>query len=124
MEQLTPAQVNRGRLIEVAMTRKKVELKLTPSQFESLDRLMIQYLSFTPLMDINDKAVYFIVHSLWEKKIRPRHLDIKPTFKLNLDIAQADALVTMLYRVDIAEHLLYELNLRRTITAEINHQTA
>ena len=124
MEQLTAAQVNRGRLIEVAMTRKKVELKLTPSQFETLDRLMIQFLTFSPLMDISDKAVFFIVHSLYEKKLRPQHLNIKPSFKLKLDIAQADALVTCLYRVDIAEHLLYELNLRRTLTAEINHQTA
>ncbi len=86
--------------------------------------MVVLFLSTTPLADLSDKALFFIMHSLYEKKIRPRQLDLKPSFKLLLDVAQADALVTMLYRIEIAEHLHYELNLRRTITAEINHQTA
>ena len=130
MEQLiqyNPAQslqTTRGRIIEVAMLRKKVTLQLTQSQFEVLDGLFVLYLHTARLTDHMDKAHYFLVHQVYEKKIRPRHLDLKVIFKLSFNIAEASAIYLMLLKTNIQSCFIYENNLRNFITSEIDHQTA
>ncbi|GEM_PF-2578448 len=131
MEQLTQfngremMQTSRGRMIEIAMLRKKIEIRLGQSQFESFDRLMVLYLATTCFNgDLFEKATYFIVHQVYEKKIRPKHMDLKPMFKLLFTVAEAAAIHHMLYILNIPTESIYENTLRNLIHSEIDHQTA
>lgn len=131
MEQLTTVnnremmRTSRGRVIEVAMLRKKVEIKLTQSQFEALDRMMVLYLATTCFNgDLLSKANYFTIHQVYEKRIRPKYLDLKTVFKLKFTIAEASALEIMFNSLNIPVESVYEITLVNLICSEIDHQTA
>ena len=129
MEQLIPlnireAMISRGRLIEVAMLKKKVVIPLTRSQFETFDRLILLYLTSTRLVNLIDKANYFIIQMVYEKKIRPAHLNLKTKFRFNFNVAESSAIYTMLFRLIISSESAYETTLRNFICSEIDFQTA
>ena len=120
MEQLTSS---RGRMIEIAMLRRKIEISLTQSQFEAFDLMMVSYLALSAINTLSEKANYYIVHQVYEKRIRPKHLDLKTVFKLKFTIAEACAIHTMLCGICIPNKSIYEETLRNLITSEINQQT-
>lgn len=114
---------NRGRLIEVAMLMKKVVIKLSSEQMKALSALMQMYFMIAQLNQLHDKAEFYLVYTIFESKIRSRMFDLKPSCKLKLDIAQANAMWWMLSNLEISDTAIYENTMRDYIMAEIDHQT-
>ena len=124
MEQLTTLQQQtQGRLIEVAMLMKKVEIRISKEQLASLGRIMGTYLANLPLTDINDKAIFFLLYGIYESKVRKKQFSLKQQMKVSLDLPQAWAMVAMMQEVDLAAWQ-YENSLKEMIIREIDHQTA
>ena len=119
----TDQNQNRGRLIEVAMLMKKVVIKLSAEQMKALSSLMQMYFMFAQLNQLHDKAEFYLVYSIFEGKIRTKVFDLKPSHKLKLDIAQANALWWMLSNIDINDAAIFENTMRDYIMNEIDHQT-
>ena len=124
MEQLTILnQSTKGRLIEVAMVMRKVEIRLSIEQLASLARIMNSYLGNIRLTDdIDDKAIFYLLYQMYEAKVRKKILSLKQDAKLSLDMAQAWAMTAMLMEMDFAGWP-YEHQVKQYIIGEINHQT-
>ena len=112
-----------GRMIEVAMLMKKVEIRLSKEQLASLGRIMSSYLANLKLRDIDDKAIFYLVYGVYESKIRKKMFSLKQDMKISLDVAQAWAITAMLQDIDISDWK-YEDSIAQFIILEINHQTA
>ncbi len=124
MEQLTTLQQQtQGRLIEVSMLMKKVEIRISKEQLASLGRIMGTYLANLPLTDINDKAIFFLLYGIYESKVRKKQFSLKQQMKVSLDLPQAWAMAAMMQEVNLAAWQ-YENSLKELIIREINHQTA
>jgi hypothetical protein len=126
MGQLTRQQQEdqtRGRMIEVAMVMKKVEINLSREQLAALGRIMSRYLANLRLFDIDSKAIFYLLWAIYENRVRKKMLSIKPTVKLSLDMAQAWAMEAMLVEINLSAWP-YEKNLGEFIVSEIVHQTA
>ncbi len=125
MGELTRQQQDqtKGRMIEVAMVMKKVEIRLSMEQLAALGRIMSSYLANLRLIDIDDKAVFYLLWAIYENRVRKKMLSIKPTAKLSLDMAQAWAVMAMLQELNLSAWP-YEKNLGEFIISEIFHQTA
>ena len=124
MEQLTTLQQQtQGRLIEVAMLMKKVEIRISKEQLASLGRIMGTYLANLPLTDINDKAIFFLLYGIYESKVRKKQFSLKQQMKVSLDLPQAWAMAAMMQEIDLAAWQ-YENSLKEMIIREIDHQTA
>lgn len=85
--------------------------------------LMQHYFIHRPLICMDDKQRVFQIYMLYEKKIRPKQLQLKSKFMLRLDMSQASALFGMFRDMEL-EGYPYEQNLCYYITREIDHQTA
>ena len=112
-----------GRMIEVAMLMKKVEIRLSKEQLASLGRIMSSYLANLKLRDIDDKAIFYLVYGVYESKIRKKMFSLKQDMKISLDVAQAWAITAMLQDIDLSDWK-YEDSIAQFIILEINHQTA
>ena len=125
MGELTRQQQDqtKGRMIEVAMVMKKVEIHLSMEQLAALGRIMSSYLANLRLFDIADKAIFYLLWAIYENRVRKKMLSIKPTAKLSLDMAQAWAMMAMLQEINLSAWP-YENNLGQIIISEIVHQTA
>jgi hypothetical protein len=125
MGQLTlrEQEYTRGRMMEVAMIMKKVDLHLAKEQLASLGRIMSSYLAGVELHDVDDKALFFLLYKVYEDKIRKKMLTLKPTIKLSFDMPQAWALAVMFREVNL-DNCPYEYQLAQSIVSEIDHQTA
>lgn len=112
-----------GRMIEVAMVMKKVEIQLTREQLAALGRVMSSYLANVRLLDIGSKAAFYLLWAIYENRVRKKMLNLKPAVKLSLDMAQSWAMGAMFSKIDLAAWP-YEQHLKQLIVSEIDHQTA
>ena len=124
MGELTRQQQDqtKGRMIEVAMVMKKVEIRLSMEQLAALGRIMSSYLANVNLNVIDDKMIFYLLFGIYEGKMRKKMLSIKPAVKLSLDMAQAWAMEVMLMEINLSAWP-YEKNLGEFIISEIVHQT-
>ena len=116
-------QQTRGRMMEVAMVMKKVELHLSMEQLASLGRIMSSYLANLDLYGIDAKALFYLLYAIYEAKVRKKMLQMKPSVKLSLDMAQSWAMVAMIQEMNLSAWP-YEYQLGQFIISEIDHQTA
>jgi hypothetical protein len=126
MEQLTRASSDlqtKGRLIEIAMLMKKVDIRLSMEQFASLGRIMSSYLANMNLYGIDDKAIFYLLYQFYESKVRKKMLSMKQEVKFSLDMPQAWAMTAMLQEMDLYIWP-YEYAVKELIIREIDHQTA
>jgi len=126
MEQLTRAASDlqtKGRLIEIAMLMKKVDIRLSMEQFAALGRIMSFYLANMNLNGIDDKAIFYLLYQFYESKVRKKMLSMKQEVKFSLDMPQAWAMAAMLQEMDLAVWP-YEYVVKELIIREIDHQTA
>lgn len=112
-----------GRLIEVAMVMKKVDIRLSMAQFTALGRIMSSFLGNMTLSDVDDKALFYLLYHFYEGKIRKKMLSLKTEVKLSLDMPMAWAIAAMLQDMDLDAYP-YESNVKLYILSEIDHQTA
>ncbi|MCX6277682.1 MAG: hypothetical protein NT004_06275 [Bacteroidetes bacterium] len=126
MEQLTRINNDlqtKGRLIEVAMLMKKVEIRMSLEQFASLGRIMSSYLANIQLTDIDDKAIFYLLYQMYETKVRKKMFSMKQEIKFSLDMPQAWAVTVMMQEMDLSIWP-YEYAVMELIVREIDHQTA
>jgi hypothetical protein len=114
--------VTTGRMMEVAMVMKKVEIRISMEQLASLGRIMSSYLANILLIDIDSKAIFYLLWAIYEGKVRKKMLSMKPGIKLSLDMAQAWAMMAMLQELDLSVWP-YEHQVCQYIISEIHHQT-
>jgi|GEM_PF-2098152 len=115
-------QQTRGRMMEVAMLMRKVELRLSMEQLAALGRIMSSYLANLDLLHIDDKAVFFLLYQIYEGKVRKKMLSTKRMLRLSLDMAQAWAMISMLQDMDMAPWP-FEESVKQWIIYEIDHKT-
>ena len=113
----------KGRLIEIAMLMKKVDIRLSMEQFAALGRIMSFYLANMNLNGIDDKAIFYLLYQFYESKVRKKMLSMKQEVKFSLDMPQAWAMAAMLQEMDLAVWP-YEYVVKELIIREIDHQTA
>jgi hypothetical protein len=126
MEQLTRTASDlqtQGRLIEIAMLMKKVDIRMSMGQFASLGRIMSSYLANMNLNRIDNKAMFYLLYQFYESKVRKKMLSMKQEVKLSLDMPQAWAMAAMLQEMDLYMWP-YEYAVKELIIREIDHQTA
>ncbi|MEI6683447.1 MAG: hypothetical protein WCO44_12495 [Bacteroidota bacterium] len=114
--------VRQERVPQVSMALAKVEIHLTKDRIIALSRIMSSYLSNMTIQDIDDRAIYLLIYSLYETKIRKKLLTMKPGMKMTLDMPQAWAMFTMFQEMDLSAWP-YEESLKELIVYEINQQT-
>ena len=112
-----------GRLIEIAMLMKKVDIRMSMGQFASLGRIMSSYLANMNLNRIDNKAMFYLLYQFYESKVRKKMLSMKQEVKLSLDMPQAWAMAAMLQEMDLYMWP-YEYAVKELIIREIDHQTA
>ena len=125
MEQLaivSQVQLRMDKNIHIAKVLKKVELKLSGMQLESLVKLMKFYFQHAPMETLMDQVICFNLYQVYEKKLRRCELSFKSNFKIKLDIAQAATLFAMLGTLKTPDSS-YEYALIDYLTSEIDHQT-
>jgi len=125
MEQLNiiPQNQTQGRMIEVAMVMKKVELRLSREELAAFGRILSSFLANIALYSIYEKSVFFILYNVYESKIRKKAITMKSEYKISLEMPQAWAVTEMLEGMDL-NCFPYEYSLQRGIISEIDHQTA
>ena len=122
MGELIVSQQTNGRMIEVAMVMRKVDLRLSREQLASLGRIMSSYLANLNLLSIDEKAIFYLLYGIYEAKVRKKMLSLKPDMKLSLDMAQAWAMSAMIQEMNLVQWP-YEYQLGQFIISEIDHQT-
>jgi len=122
MGELIVSQQTYGRMIEVAMVMRKVDLRLSREQLASLGRIMSSYLANLNLLSIDEKAIFYLLYGIYEAKVRKKMLSLKPDMKLSLDMAQAWAMSAMIQEMNLVQWP-YEYQLGQFIISEIDHQT-
>ena len=118
-----PEGQTKGRMIEVAMVMKKVDIRLSMEQLAALGRIMSSYLANLRLHTIDDKAIFYLLWAIYEGRVRKKMFSVKPQAKLSLDMAQAWAMTSMLQDMDLSVWP-YEHQVMQYIISEIDHQTA
>jgi len=121
MGELIVSQQTYGRMIEVAMVMRKVDLRLSREQLASLGRIMSSYLANLNLLSIDEKAIFYLLYGIYEAKVRKKMLSLKPDMKLSLDMAQAWAMSAMIQEMNLVQWP-YEYQLGQFIISEIDHQ--
>ena len=122
MGELIVSQQTNGRMIEVAMVMRKVDLRLSREQLASLGRIMSSYMANLNLLSIDEKAIFYLLYGIYEAKVRKKMLSLKPDMKLSLDMAQAWAMSAMIQEMNLGQWP-YEYQLGQFIISEIDHQT-
>lgn len=100
----------------------KISLKLTRQQMESLARMMVHFFIHAPLDCKEDGAQIYLVHEIYEKKVRPKLILAKPVYNVSMNVAQASNLWWALAGLNL-DGWPYENTLRDFICAEIDRQT-
>jgi len=107
---------------KVSLALAKVEIHLTKDRIVALSRIMSSYLTNLDMRGIDDRAIYLLIYSIYESKIRKKLLSIKPGMKLSLDMAQAWAMFAMLQEMNLTQWP-YEESIKQLIIYEIDQQT-
>jgi len=112
----------RGRMMEVAMVMKKVELHISREELAAFGRILSSYLAHLILYSVYEKHLFYILYQIYESKIRKKAITMKSEYKISLDITQAWAVAEMLEGMDL-DLFPYEYNIQRVIISEIDKQT-
>lgn len=122
MEQLTINNQGPGRIIEVVMLMKKVEITLSREQYLALGRIMNTFLNHYCLLLVRDKAIFYLIYKYHECIYRKNMLSLKRKFKISLDMAQAYAFYSMMQFLNVSDWP-FEETIVQMFIAEIDQQT-
>jgi hypothetical protein len=103
---------------------KKVELEISKLQMVTFAFIIKAYLVNHLKVKLTDteRVRCYHLYTIYEKKIRPKELSIKPNIKLKLDISEAISLRSALLNINTGG-LPYETAIIDHITGEIDRQT-
>jgi len=120
---ITRQDYSRSKLMEIALVMKKVKIKLTSSQVEALGRIMSNYMANIEIRRLDEKAIFFLLYSIFEGKLRKKILSLQPEMTLSIDISQAWSLFELLQEMDL-DSWPYENSVKELIIRQIDKQTA
>jgi len=83
---------------------------------------MNAWFSSVQLNDLFDKALFYLLFDLQERKLRKKLLSMKNSIRLSIDITHAWALTQLFQEIDLVAWP-YENNVAQSIISEIDHQT-
>ena len=77
------------RRIFAAEFLKTITLPLNRSQVEVLDLLMRRTLILMQRKEVEDKAFFYEIYQLWQKKVDPKTVSLNTRFSLKFNISEA-----------------------------------